>query len=105
MKPIPFPEQNMIVAKDQSEYIPLPSLRIPGDPKGQVVFCMGLSIWERCKLLFTGRIWCILMQFTDQDGKPNPVTPSYFSVNKKDVLISDRKFSLFHFMFGFLMGD
>ena len=86
MKPIKFKEQNMIVAKDQPEYLSLPALRIPKDAEGKVMFCVGLTFKERVKILFSGKLWCILVQFRDRNNRPNPVTPSYFSVSKKDVL-------------------
>lgn len=79
MKPIDFPERNNMVAEKQEEYITLPSYIDPG-PRGEVVFCMQLSFKERLTLLFTGKLWCSLLCFH------KPVTPSYFSVNKKDVL-------------------
>lgn len=80
MKPIEFKEQSVIVAKDQPEYLPLPAYIDPNHPQGEVVFCMGLSIKERIKLLFTGKLWCALLCFH------KPVTPSFFSVNKSDVI-------------------
>lgn len=79
MKPIEFPEQTTIVAKDQPEYLPLPAYVDPG-PRGEVVFCMGLSFKERVILLFTGKLWCSLMCFH------KPVTPSFFTVKKSEIL-------------------
>lgn len=81
MKPIEFTEQTTIVAKDQPEYIPLPAF-IDQGPEGAVIFCMGLSIRERITLLFTGKLWCSLLCFH------KPVTPSFFSVKKSEVITS-----------------
>ena len=84
MKAKDFKHQNVVFAKDQPEYHPLPALKIQvprlelKDPSGHVVFCMGLSFYERVKILFTGRIWVSLMTF-------GALTPSYHSVNRKDV--------------------
>lgn len=77
MTPIEFKEQNVIVAKDQPEYMPLPAY-IHHGPLGEVISCWKLSWRERLKLLITGRIWVSLLCFH------KPVTPSRLSVYKKD---------------------
>lgn len=79
MEPIEFKEQNVVFAKDQPEYRPLPAMR-DGSKEGQVVSCWQLSFKERIKILFTGKMWMSLMMF----GKP--LTPSILSVNKWDTL-------------------
>jgi len=81
MKAIEFKEQNTIFAKDQPEYLPLPAFR-NDSPQGEVVFCMGLSFKERLKLLLTGKIWVSLLTFN------KPLTPSFLTVNKNEVLIT-----------------
>ena len=78
MKPIEFKDQNVIFAKDQPEYQPLPALRL-NTPEGEVISCWRMSIKERIKVLFTGHIWLSLMSFN------KPLTPSYMSVSRKDV--------------------
>lgn len=60
MTPIGFPEQNCVYAKDQPEYLPLPVHRTPD---GQVTSCWSLSLRERVKLLFTGRLWWTVLTF------------------------------------------
>jgi D-serine dehydratase len=80
MKPIDFKERNTMVAENQEEYLTLPSYVDKG-PKGEVIFCMQMTFKERVKLLFTGKLWCCLLCF----GKP--VTPSFFTVNKKDLFL------------------
>lgn len=85
MKPIAFPEQTTIFAEHQPEYTPLPAFVDPS-PKGEVIFLMELSLRERFKLLFTGKLWCCLLMFRKVNGELNPLTPSFFSVNKSDVL-------------------
>ncbi len=78
MKPIEFKEQNCVYAKDQPEYLPLP-VHKANTEQGEVIFCMHLSFKERLKLLITGKLWCSLLTFN------KPLTPSFFSVNKKDL--------------------
>lgn len=79
MKPITFEESNHVAAKDQPEYLPLPCYIDPA-PEGQVIFCQSLSFWERVQILFTGKLWCCLLCFH------KPITPSFFSTFKSDVL-------------------
>lgn len=79
MKPVEFKEQNVVFAKDQPEYQPLPAL-IKTDTDGSVVVCWELSFKERIKVLFTGKVWTNLLMF----GRP--LTPSYLTVNKEEVI-------------------
>lgn len=60
MKPIEFPEQNVVIAKDQKPYIPLPAYH--GD-NGQVISCWSLTLRERIVLLFTGKLWLHVLTF------------------------------------------
>lgn len=78
MKPVEFKHQNIVFAKDQPEYQPLPALRIDS-PNGEVVSCWKLTFKERIKIIFTGRVWLSLMSFN------KPLTPSYLAVNRKEV--------------------
>lgn len=79
MKPIPFKEQNMVIAKDQPEYVPLPAFKA-NTPEGQVVSCWQLSFGERLRILFTGKLWVCLLTFN------KPLTPSFFTTKKSEVL-------------------
>jgi hypothetical protein len=73
MNPTKFPEQNATLAEDQPEYLPLPVYRAPD---GLVVSCWTLTLRERLKLLFTGRLW--LMQLTfNEPLQPQSPTVSY----------------------------
>ena len=47
MKPIKFKGQNVIFAKDQPEYIPLPALKMPD---GEIITCWELSDEELEKI-------------------------------------------------------
>lgn len=78
MKPIEFKHQNVVFAKDQPEYQPLPALRIDS-PQGEVISCWKMGFKERIKVLFTGVIWVSLMSFN------KPLTPSYIAVNRTEV--------------------
>lgn len=60
MKPIEFPQQNYVYAKDQPEYLPLPVYRTAD---GEVTSCWGLTWRERLRVLFTGRIYFSVLTF------------------------------------------
>jgi predicted amidohydrolase len=79
MKPIEFPESNVVYAKDQPEYIPLPVFKAD-TPEGQCISCWELTFTERLRILFTGKLWVSLMTFN------KPLTPSYFTTKKSEVL-------------------
>lgn len=79
MKPVSFPEVNMTYAKDQPEYKPLPGCKFD-TPEGHFVFCMKLSLKERVKILISGKMWACLLTFN------KPLTPTFFSTNKQDVI-------------------
>lgn len=78
MRAIKFKDANINFAESQDEYTTLPALRI-GDKCDTIVTCWKLSFWERIKILFTGVFWMSEMNF----GKP--LTPRFFSVNRKNV--------------------
>ena len=78
MKPTEFKHQNIVFAKDQPEYQPLPALRLD-TPQGEVISCWKLSFKERLQVLVFGRVWVSLMMFN------KPLTPSFLSVKRKDV--------------------
>lgn len=77
MKADYFKEHNVVFAKDQPEYTPLPALRIK-DEKDTIIICWKLTFWERVRVLFLGRIWSSELNFF------NPLTPRYLSTDKKD---------------------
>lgn len=59
---IEFPEQTVIIAKDQPQYRPLPAHRFPG-PDGRIAFCWKLGWRDRLKVLRTGKIWHEVLTF------------------------------------------
>lgn len=85
MKPIKFKEQNCTFAEKQPEYVPLPAHRVKYSPQGEIISCWGLSFFERIKVLFTGKIWVSLWSFN------NPLTPSYLTVNKEELIKKEEK--------------
>ncbi|MEE9451072.1 MAG: hypothetical protein V3V72_13565 [Ignavibacteriaceae bacterium] len=77
MKALNFKHQTVVFAEDQPGYLPLPALKLEGK-EGYVIFCRGLTFWERLRVLFLGKIWVSLMTFN------KPLTPSFLSTNRKD---------------------
>ena len=75
MKPIDFKGVSVIVAKDQPEYKPLPSL-VSDDKERKVVSCWRLSFWERLKVLIFGNIWLSIITHG------NPLQPIIMGVKK-----------------------
>jgi len=67
---------NVIYAKDQPEYLPLPAAKTPD---GEVITCWQFSWHERIKLLFTGRLFLTLMTFNQ------PLQPIRMSVDPPEV--------------------
>lgn len=80
MKPVDFKHRNVIYAKDQPEYLPLPALKIDS-VNGEVISCWKMSFLERIKVLFTGKVWLTLMMAN------KPLTPSNLSVNRKETYV------------------
>ena len=72
MKPIDFPERNVIFAEDQPEYLPLPAFREQKTPF-TVVSCWKLTLLERFKVLFSGKMWFSTLTF---GGPLQPQSPS-----------------------------
>lgn len=60
MKPIQFKESNIVFAKDQLPYLPLPARK---DEDGRVVSCWRASFKERLRLLFFGRVYVSMLTF------------------------------------------
>ncbi len=72
MTPIAFKEQNVVVARDQKEYQPLPAFQ----DDTYTISCWKLTWRERLTVLFTGRVWMMLMTWS------KPVTPSMLVTSK-----------------------
>lgn len=67
MKPIEFEGQNSTYAKDQPQYMPLPTLKLDD---GKVVSCWKMSWRERFLALLTGKVWMSVLTFN------KPLQPS-----------------------------
>jgi hypothetical protein len=78
MKPTTFPEANIVFAKDQPEYQPLPAFK-EDSPKGEVITCWKLSFRERLTLLFSGKLWLAMLSFN------KPLTPVFMTVKGSEV--------------------
>lgn len=61
MEPTEFKGFNVVFARDQPEYSPVPA-HINRD-NGVMIACWKLSFKERVKVLFTGKIWQKVMTF------------------------------------------
>ena len=73
MKPIEFPEQNCVYAKDQPEYLPLP---VHKTEDGMVISCWALTWRERLRVLLTGKMWWSVLTFN------HPLQPQLPSVDR-----------------------
>lgn len=56
MELIEFPEHNAVYGAGQPQYKPAPAYR-EGFQDGRVIYCWGLTLRERLRVLWTGRIW------------------------------------------------
>ena len=75
MNCIEFPEQTVVYAKNQPEYIPLPAHKF-NDADGRIAFCWKLTWHERFVVLFTGILWHEVLTFNQ------PLQPQRMSVDK-----------------------
>lgn len=75
MKLIEFPEQNVVYAKDQPEYNPLPAVKW-NDNCGTITCCWKLTLLERLKVLFTGKLWHDILTFNQ------PLQPQRLNTSK-----------------------
>lgn len=70
-----------VFAKDQPEYIPLPS-RV--DSEGTVVTCWQLNWKERLKALWQGKFYLTLLTFN------KPLQPIRCSIDKPEVSLAEK---------------
>ncbi len=75
MRLVEFPQQTIVIAKDQPEYMPLPA-HCFGDAQGRIAFCWSVPWKERVRLLFTGRIWHQVLTFN------MPLQPQLLTLEK-----------------------
>jgi hypothetical protein len=79
MKPVEFPEQSVVIAKDQPEYVPLPAFRFRDDPAGRIVCCWKLTWKERLAVLLSGLVWQQVMTFN------HALQPQLLTADKPDM--------------------
>lgn len=77
MKPIHYSEVNVVLAKDQPEYLQLPAHTAGGD-EGIITSCWKLTFTERLKILWSGKFWLQQMTFGHllQPQKPSADKPT-----------------------------
>lgn len=71
MKPVEFTGHNVVFAKDQPEYQPLPALRIPG-VQGEIISCWELTDDEVEVIARTKRLYLSQLTF---NGPLQPILP------------------------------
>lgn len=79
MKLVQFPEQTVVIAKDQPQYIPMPAHVYPGDVLGRVTCCWELTDDEIAEVLRTKRIWHTILTFD------RPLQPQLLQVEKPEM--------------------
>lgn len=83
MHPVEFEEQNVVFAKDQPEYLPLPALQAAD---GRVISCWGLTWRERLRVLLGGRLWLETLTFHSPLQPQRPAVQKPFRLNDKGEL-------------------
>jgi len=78
MKPIEFKGFNKILAKDQPQYQPLPVL---WEADGRVTSCWKLSLKERLKVLFGGKLWLSQLTFNQKLQPQLPLVDDPIIIN------------------------
>ncbi len=72
MDPIEFPGHNIVFAKNQPQYRPLPAFR---NKNGLVITCWKLTPAEQLRVIETGCIWVSTLTFN------HPIHPFLLEVN------------------------
>lgn len=76
MKPVEFPGVNVVFAKDQPEYMPLPAMKIPNDPQGFII-----TKWQLSNGNFSYEV-----RFDKKDGTPSVRVTSVYPLLKIDKM-------------------
>lgn len=76
---IEFPEQTVVIAENQPQYLPLPAYRYANDPQGRIVCCWKLTWPERIALLFSGKLWHQVLTFN------SPLQPQLLTADKPSM--------------------
>lgn len=83
MKIVEFPEQTVVFAKNQPEYLPLPAHRFRDDAQGRIACCWSMTWRERFIALFRGKVWHEILTFNQ------PLQPQLLSMDKPDMPRTD----------------
>jgi len=62
MNLVEFPEQNIVIAKDQPQYMPMPA-HVSLNETGTVTCCWDLSGEEIAEIVKTGKIWHSILTY------------------------------------------
>lgn len=76
MNTVDFPGSNIVIAKDQPQYHPIPAHYTPD---GEVVFCWELTDEELTQVLITKRIWHTVLTFN------KPLQPQKLSLEQPQL--------------------
>lgn len=82
MRLIEFPEQTVVIAKNQPEYNPLPAHQF-GTTDGRIACCWKLTWRERFAVLFSGVVWHQILTFG------SPLQPQLLTVEKPEMIKSN----------------
>lgn len=87
MRLIEFPEQTVVIAKNQSEYRPLPAHRDSSDPRGTITCCWKPTWLDRLRIIFGKPIWHQILTFNHplQPQLLSTVKPALSPVNKRST--------------------
>lgn len=75
---IEFPEQTVVIAKNQPQYKPLPAHQF-GDESGRIACCWKLTWKERFQVLFSGVLWHQVLTFGA------PLQPQLLTTDKPEM--------------------
>ena len=79
MKPIRFKGSNALYAKDQVQYISLPSHETQD---GEIISCWRFSFWDRARVLFGAKLWHHTLTFK------HPLQPQKVSLDYPEAVKS-----------------
>lgn len=79
MKIVSFPERTTVYAKNQPEYLQLPSHVFKDSAEGRIACCWRMTWRDRLKILFSGLVWHEILTFG------NPLQPQKLSADKPNM--------------------
>lgn len=82
MRPVAFKEHNVVYARDQKEYMPLPALR---SDDGTVISCWKMSWKELFKILLHRKVWVSVLTFN------KPLQPLLVSSDSKELFTCENE--------------